>query len=64
VTPWLTVSVAAPSCVAANTVSTAAIVLGEDAPAWLLQQALPARAVNADGYILSVCSWPAELEAA
>jgi thiamine biosynthesis lipoprotein len=64
VTPWLTVSVAAPSCVAANTVSTAAIVLGEDAPAWLLQQALPARAVNTDGYILSVCSWPAELEAA
>jgi FAD:protein FMN transferase len=64
VTPWLTVSVAAPSCVAANTVSTAAIVLGEDAPAWLLQQALPARAVNTDGYILSICSWPAELEAA
>jgi thiamine biosynthesis lipoprotein len=63
-TPWRTVTVAASSCVAANTVSTAAIVLGEDAPAWLLQQGLPARAVRADGSVLTVCGWPAEAEAA
>jgi thiamine biosynthesis lipoprotein len=64
VTPWRTVSVAASSCVAANTVSTAAIVLGEDAPAWLVQQGLPARAVRADGIALAVCGWPAEARAA
>jgi thiamine biosynthesis lipoprotein len=63
-TPWRTVSVAATSCVAANTVSTAAIVLGEDATAWLLQRGLPARAVRADGSVLTVCGWPAEAEAA
>lgn len=64
VTPWRTVSVAATSCVAANTVSTAAIVLGEDAAAWLVQRGLPARAVRGDGSVLSVCGWPAEAEAA
>ena len=62
ITPWRTVTVAARSCVAANTVSTAAIVLGEDAPAWLLQQGLPARAVRADGSVLTVCGWPADIE--
>ena len=34
-TPWRTVTVAAATCVDANAASTAAIVLGEDAPAWL-----------------------------
>lgn len=63
-TPWRTISVAATSCVAANTVSTAAIVLGEAAPAWLLQQGLPARAVHTDGSVIAVCGWPAETEQA
>jgi thiamine biosynthesis lipoprotein len=64
ITPWRTVSVAATSCVAANTTSTAAIVLGEDASAWLVQRGLPARAVRADGSVLTVCGWPAAAEAA
>jgi FAD:protein FMN transferase len=64
VTPWRTVSVAAASCVAANTASTAAIVLGTDAPAWLVQQGLPARAVRTDGAVLTICGWPAEVEVA
>jgi thiamine biosynthesis lipoprotein len=64
VTPWRTVSVAATSCVAANTVSTAAIVLGEDATTLLVQYGLPARAVRADGSVITVCGWPAEAEAA
>jgi len=34
-TCWRTVSVAAPSCLAANVASTAAIILGEAAPRWL-----------------------------
>jgi thiamine biosynthesis lipoprotein len=64
ITPWRTLSVAATSCVAANTASTAAIVLGEDAPVWLVQRGLPARAVRADGSVLTVCGWPAAAEAA
>jgi FAD:protein FMN transferase len=57
--PWRTVSVAARSCVAANTASTAAIVLGERAPAWLTAHALPARLVSRDGSVVRVGGWPA-----
>ena len=49
VSPWRTVSVAAATCVDANTASTAAIVLGDDAPAWLAARGLPARLVDHDG---------------
>ena len=46
-TPWTTVSVAARSCLEANIASTAAILLGDSAPAWLSQRGLPARLVDA-----------------
>jgi thiamine biosynthesis lipoprotein len=59
-TPWRTVSVAAASCVDANTASTAAIVLGEEAPEWLAESRLPARLVRNDGSIVRVAGWPAE----
>jgi FAD:protein FMN transferase len=59
-TPWRTVSVAAASCVDANTASTAALVVGEEAPNWLAQRRLPARLVRADGSVVCVASWPAE----
>ena len=55
---WRTVSVTAGSCVDANTASTAAIVLGEDAPAWLAARSLPARLVRPDGDITRVGGWP------
>lgn len=55
---WRTVSVSAASCVDANTASTAAIVLGDDAPAWLAAQELPARLVRSDGGIARICGWP------
>jgi thiamine biosynthesis lipoprotein len=55
---WRTVSVTAASCVDANTASTAAIVLGEDAPAWLASQALPARLVRPDSAVTRVSGWP------
>ena len=42
---WRTASVAAASCVAANTASTASLVLGAAAPAWLTERGLPARLV-------------------
>jgi thiamine biosynthesis lipoprotein len=55
---WCTATVAAASCVDANIASTAAIVLGEDAPAWLTARSLPARLVRPDGRTVLVGSWP------
>lgn len=55
---WRAVSVAAATCLDANTASTAAIVLGTDAPAWLAERGLPARLVGADGQELTVAGWP------
>ena len=46
---WRTVSVAAASCVDANTASTAAIVRGASAPQWLESLGLPARLVDPSG---------------
>jgi thiamine biosynthesis lipoprotein len=59
-TPWRTVSVAAASCVDANAASTAAIVLGDDAPAWLERRRLPARLAREDGARVRVAGWPEE----
>jgi thiamine biosynthesis lipoprotein len=59
-TPWRTASVAAASCLHANTASTAAIVLGENASAWLAERRLPARLVRNDGSVLCVAGWPTE----
>ena len=62
-TPWRTVSVAAARCVAANIAATAALVLGEGAPAWLAHRGLPARLVRTTGAVTTVCGWPEEHEA-
>jgi thiamine biosynthesis lipoprotein len=58
--PYRTVSVAAATCVDANTASTAAIVLGSAAPAWLGERGLPARLVMRDERVVVVGLWPAE----
>jgi thiamine biosynthesis lipoprotein len=58
--PWRTVSVAAGSCVDANTASTAAMVMGEPAVPWLEQERLPARLIRLDGSTLTVAGWPPE----
>jgi len=58
--PWRTVSVAARTCVAANTASTAAVVLGAEAAAWLDTRGLPARLVARDGSVLRVGGWTRE----
>jgi thiamine biosynthesis lipoprotein len=55
---WRTVSVCAGSCVDANTASTAAIVRGAAAPAWLQSLGLPARLVRADGRVVLTDGWP------
>ena len=56
---WRTVSVAAASCVDANIASTAAIIRGEAAPAWLDSLGLPARLVLPEGSVVRVGGWPA-----
>ena len=56
--PWRTVSVAAANCAEANAASTAAIVAGDQAPAWLAEQSLPARLVGRDGTVRFVSGWP------
>ncbi|MCL2454943.1 MAG: FAD:protein FMN transferase [Micrococcales bacterium] len=61
---WRTVTATGATCVAANTASTAAIVLGEDAPAWLAAHDVTARLVAADGEVFTVGDWPVERSAA
>jgi thiamine biosynthesis lipoprotein len=63
VTPWRTVSVAAADCVDANVAATAAIVLGDEAPAWLERRRLPARLVRTTGAVVTVGGWPEDREA-
>jgi thiamine biosynthesis lipoprotein len=56
------VSVAAATCVAANTAATAAIVRGADAADWLAGLDLPARLVARDGAVVTVAGWPGTRE--
>ena len=55
---WRTVTVAASTCVEANTASTAAVVLGDRASAWLAERELPARLVAYDGTVRTLGGWP------
>jgi FAD:protein FMN transferase len=55
---WRTASVVAASCVDANIASTAAIVMGRNAVAWLEANRLPARLVGLDGNVHRVAGWP------
>ncbi|MDT4948442.1 MAG: FAD:protein transferase [Pseudonocardiales bacterium] len=56
--PWRTATVAAPTALAANVASTAAIVEGTDAPAGLAAQGLAARLVGRDGAVTTTAGWP------
>lgn len=53
---WRTASVAAATCLEANTASTAALVRGHEAPERIHA---PARLVRADGTVLALGGWPA-----
>lgn len=57
---WRTVSVAAPTCLAANTLTTASIVRGHAALGWLRGLGAAARLVTADGQVVTLGGWPAE----
>lgn len=56
--PWRTCSVWAPSAVAANAASTAALVLGDDALGWLADRGYVARLVDLDGAVTHEGDWP------
>lgn len=62
--PWRTVTVWAPTAVRANTASTAALVLGDDAVPHLRGLDVAARLVARDGTVQHVGDWPAETRAA
>jgi FAD:protein FMN transferase len=64
VSPYRTVSVAAASCVDANTASTAAMVRGAQAADWLESTGLPARLVALDGVVIHLNHWPVTAEMA
>jgi thiamine biosynthesis lipoprotein len=57
-TQWRMVTVASPSCVEANVAATAAVILGQGAPAELERQGRPARLVAAVGGVVVVGGWP------
>lgn len=64
VSPYRTISVAAASCVDANTASTAAMVRGRRVADWLESTGLPARLVTHDGLVIHLNSWPITAELA
>lgn len=55
---WRTVSVAAGTCIDANTASTAAIIRSAAALDWLHDAGLPARLVRHDGTVETTAGWP------
>jgi thiamine biosynthesis lipoprotein ApbE len=61
---WRTVSVAAATCADANAASTAAIIRGEAALAWLDGLRLPARLVAESGAVVTLGGWPPEQHSA
>jgi len=56
---WRSVSVAAGSCLDANTISTAAIIRGYRAPEWIAALGVPARLVDRSGAERFLGGWPA-----
>ncbi|MDV3221497.1 FAD:protein FMN transferase [Intrasporangium sp.] len=55
---WRTATATGRTCVAANTATTAALVLGADAVPWLDRRSVAARLVAADGSVRTVAGWP------
>jgi FAD:protein FMN transferase len=55
--PWTMASVAAATCLEANAAATAAVIMGDRAPAWLDNLKLPARLVDHDGEVHFAGGW-------
>lgn len=56
--PWLRVTCVAVSALQANAASTAAVVLGDAAGAWLADRGIPARLVSQEGRVYFTPGWP------
>lgn len=61
---WRTATAAGATCVAANTATTAAIVLGRTATDWLAARRVSARLVGRHGAVVRTGDWPDERSAA
>ena len=61
---WRSATVAAPSCAEANTASTAAVILGHEAAAWLSDRGYTARLLDQRHRVVRVGDWPREVQAA
>ena len=59
--PWVQVTAAGDSCLAAVTAARAAFLLGAEGPAWLDERCLPGRFVGPDGNVLANRAWNARL---
>ncbi len=57
---WRTVTVRAATCVAANTATTASLVMGDAAVPWLERNGLAARLVDQAGDVYEVAGWPGD----
>ncbi len=55
---WRTVTATGPTCTAANAASTAAVVLGHEAPQWLESRGVAARLVGVHGDVRLTGTWP------
>lgn len=56
---WAQVTCVAADALEANAATTAAVVLGADAPAWLSDNGIPARLDHRDGTVATTPGWPA-----
>jgi thiamine biosynthesis lipoprotein len=56
--PWRSITVVAPTALRANTATTAALVKGRDALAWLRTTGLPVRLVSQEGGLVTLGGWP------
>ncbi len=61
-TVWAMVTCIAVTALEANTASTASIILGEDAPAWLTRRGVAARLERPDGSVVHTPGWPLPAE--
>jgi len=58
-TPWRDVTVAAGTCLEADVLAKAALLLGDGGPAWLDRRGLPGRFVAGDGSVTVSAAWDA-----
>ncbi len=61
---WAQVTCAAATALEANAASTAAVVLGHDAPEWLADRGIPGRLDPVDGPVVATPGWPLPIGAA